>query len=56
MKILGKWWAGKILTCAQCGERFELDDTDKPIYHNTERLVIACPSCGRQVEAQRAWL
>lgn len=51
-KLLGKWWTGARCECKKCGERFELEDSDKPNQYG-DIANIACPSCGTLTKVEK---
>ena len=52
MKKLGKWWAGLRLTCEKCGERLELEESDK-IAGGGKFYSTTCSACGHLIEVKR---
>lgn len=53
MKLIKKWWTGRRLTCRDCGQIFDLEETDVPrrgdFAKHEYRVMVDCPSCGRPV-------
>jgi NAD-dependent SIR2 family protein deacetylase len=49
MKKLGKWWRGQHCTCKKCGERFVLEDRDRPQHGGVYYAHVYCPECGAEV-------